>query len=69
VSRRQGRFEGSHRQVRGRVLRALADGPLPESALVEGSEAARGSEVAAALASLAEDGLLELVGERWCLRG
>jgi A/G-specific adenine glycosylase len=63
VSRRQGRFEGSHRQVRGRVLRALAEGPLPAA------EVAGGSELAAALDSLADDGLVEFVGERWCLRG
>jgi A/G-specific adenine glycosylase len=75
VSRRQARFEGSQRQVRGRVLRALAEGPLSESVLVErselaeGSVLARGSELAAALASLAEDGLVELVGAGWRLRG
>lgn len=35
VSGRQGSFEGSDRQLRGRVLRQLATGPVPRLAVVE----------------------------------
>jgi A/G-specific adenine glycosylase len=63
VSRRQGRFEGSLRQARGRALRLLADGPL------RAAEVRAGDELAAALTSLADDGLVVLAAEVWRLGG
>jgi len=59
VSRPQARFAGSHRQARGRLLQALADGPVPS-----GSVAAADRRAAE---SLRADGLIELRGGRWVL--
>jgi A/G-specific adenine glycosylase len=58
VSRRQLPFEGSNRQLRGRVLNALHDGPRTRHQLgdtLRGVEVSRGDEV---LASLVRDGLI-----------
>ena len=49
VSTRQARFEGSDRQARGRVLKALGDGPCPAADFD-----------ARIVASLVADGLIEL---------
>lgn len=60
VSRRQARFVGSDRQLRGRVLAAVAAGPSPASR-VEGDLAAEGvdpTRIAAVVESLVDDGLL-----------
>ncbi len=58
VSRPQSPFEGSNRQLRGRVLSALVDGPRSRhelSALLSGLTSVRGEEV---LAGLLKDGLI-----------
>ena len=52
VSGRQARFEGSDRQARGRVLKALVDGPAPAASFDE-----------RILDGLAADGLVERVGD------
>ncbi len=52
VSGRQARFEGSARQARGRVLKALGDGPAPTSQFDE-----------RIVDSLVADGLVERIGE------
>jgi A/G-specific adenine glycosylase len=61
VSGRQGRFEGSNRQLRGRALAALAEGPLHLAELVArlGLDDARAGEV---VASLRSDGLVTIDG-------
>lgn len=60
VSRPQSRFEGSLRQVRGRVLATLETGSASASALsaVDGGD---GGRLAAALGTLISDGLIEVV--------
>jgi A/G-specific adenine glycosylase len=58
VSRRQARFEGSNRQLRGRVLSALVEGPRSRcelSGVLSDIETSRGDEV---LAGLLKDGLI-----------
>ena len=61
VSGRQARFEGSDRQARGRLLKALTDGPVAtaEVATVMQRDAATADRV---LADLASDGLCTLDG-------
>jgi A/G-specific adenine glycosylase len=70
VSGRQARFEGSQRQVRGRVLGALAGGPASLDSLIEelvGTRAlVEADAVVAAVASLVADGLVSAEGE--CFR-
>ncbi len=59
VSRRQAAFRGSDRQLRGRVLAAIADGSIA-AATVEGdlvSEGFDGDRIVAVVASLVDDGL------------
>ena len=59
VSRAQGPFEGSNRQLRGRVLSALVEGPRSRrelSKVLASVEASRGDEV---LAGLIKDGLID----------
>lgn len=65
--RRQPRFEGSDRQARGVILRALreAQGPLPKSALLDPRADREQSE--RALKSLLDDGLVVLAGSRYSL--
>jgi A/G-specific adenine glycosylase len=57
AERRQGRFEGSRRQARGRLLRAVIEGPVP----IAGEDL----QIAEALA---RDGLVEIRGEVITLR-
>jgi len=69
VSRAQLRFEGSNRQLRGRVLNALRDGPHSRQQLSEsfaGVEAGRRDEV---LASLVRDGLVTRRARTFALAG
>jgi A/G-specific adenine glycosylase len=69
VSRAQPRFEGSSRQLRGRVLNALRDGPHSRAELsvsFTGVEARRRDEV---LAGLVRDGLIMLRARRYVLAG
>ena len=62
----QSRFEGSNRQLRGRILRVLlAAGPLTRDEL---AEAVAGDErLGAALSGLASEGLVQAAGERWAI--
>jgi A/G-specific adenine glycosylase len=69
VSGRQSAFVGSDRQGRGRLVRALREGPVPVARLAEAAgwpfdQAARGARVGA---SLVADGLAVLVGEELML--
>jgi A/G-specific adenine glycosylase len=52
---RQSKFVGSTRQLRGKVLRVLADGPMPELALVEMLCDERSQDI---LSSLLREGLI-----------
>jgi len=63
---RQGAFEGSARQARGAIVRALADGPLGERALAEktGLGTARLREIAP---RLEKDGLIARSRGRWAI--
>jgi A/G-specific adenine glycosylase len=62
VSRPQSRFAGSQREARGRLLRALGDGPVA-AALVAADAPGR-----IAAESLQVDGLIELREGEWVLR-
>jgi A/G-specific adenine glycosylase len=67
VSGRQKPFAGSDRQSRGRVLRALHDGPLSATDLrtsVGSDDDARADRI---VGSLVEDGLVQQVGDRFAL--
>jgi len=69
VSRPQPRFEGSNRQLRGRVLNALRDGPHSRRQLTlsfAGVTAPRRDEV---LASLVRDGLVTRRAQTYSLAG
>ncbi|GGH46619.1 A/G-specific adenine glycosylase [Microbacterium album] len=58
VRRRQARYEGSDRQARGAVLRALREsGPLPQEAVIPDWPDARQRD--RAIATLVSDGLIE----------
>ncbi|MBT8198341.1 MAG: A/G-specific adenine glycosylase [Acidimicrobiia bacterium] len=61
---RQSRFEGSLRQVRARILRDLADGPLPMSDVTEID--VRADE---AVVALEKDGMVTVNGDRVSLAG
>jgi A/G-specific adenine glycosylase len=65
--RRQPRFEGSDRQARGRIMRALreADKPVSRSRLI--SDLVDGKQGERALASLEADGLVVRVGRNFAL--
>ncbi|MEM9608289.1 MAG: A/G-specific adenine glycosylase [Actinomycetota bacterium] len=68
VSGKQAPFEGSDRQARGRLLAALADGPVAVgrvARLVDRSE----SKAAQAVAGLVDDGLVERRGDQLVLPG
>ncbi|MHB8378755.1 MAG: HhH-GPD family protein [Acidimicrobiales bacterium] len=69
VSRARPRFDGSVRQLRGRVLNALREGPHSRRELSEtlaGVEAVRGDEV---LEGLLRDGLVTRKARRYTLAG
>jgi A/G-specific adenine glycosylase len=68
VSKPQSRFEGSMRQLRGRVLGMLHDGPVATPALLSAwpSDTHRMAEC---LAGLERDGLIVERGQQWCLVG
>lgn len=68
VSGRQARFAGSDREARGRLLKALGDGPVPitDAASVMG----RDEQIAARLVtSLTGEGLVQTVGQMLTLPG
>lgn len=58
--KKQEPFEGSRRQVRGAIVKALARGPRTAAFLVEILGPKRRSAVRAQLASLSKEGLIEL---------
>ncbi|MCU1362902.1 MAG: mutY [Acidimicrobiaceae bacterium] len=67
VSRRQAPFEGSNRQLRGRVLSALLEGPRSRrelSNVLSGVATVRGDEV---LGGLLDDGLITRGSQRYSL--
>lgn len=68
VSRPQARFEGSDRQARGRLMKALTDGPLRRDHVptVMGRDPATAERL---LADLVAEGLCELAGGRITLPG
>jgi len=68
VSRRQSRFVGSDRQVRGRVLRELGGGPVHRVRLRASFADIETSRYEGVLKTLADDGLVEL-GTRVRLAG
>lgn len=57
---KQSAFEGSYRQARGAILRALVAGPMLSEDLVELLGPKRRSQMKGALASLAKEGMIEL---------
>lgn len=64
--RKQSKFEGSQRQVRGKVLKLLVQDGLTDSAL----QAKMGDErLPAVVSALAAEGLIERRGTRWYLTG
>ena len=68
VSGRQAPFDGSDRQARGRLMRALADGPIEPSTIAKIMQ--RDEATAARLVSdLIADGLCEAAGDRLRLPG
>ncbi len=63
---RQSRFEGSSRQIRGKIVRALLTGSLRTSILLKGVHASTGISV---LAALKREGMIVRKGSRWELAG
>lgn len=55
----QSKFEGSDRQIRGAVLRALLNGPTEEKQLVEQTKCSDKVRLTKVLAGLINDGLIE----------
>lgn len=63
---KQSKFEGSLRQLRGAIVRELAEGGAGEVALVKRTKR-KAVEVKKALAGLTRDGLIEKKGKAYCL--
>lgn len=63
---RQSRFEGSSRQIRGRIIRTLLSGPAQTSVLLKDVHASMGISV---LAALRREGMIMRQGSRWKLAG
>jgi A/G-specific adenine glycosylase len=61
---KQTKFEGSLRQIRGRVIKLLAERPMTPSALLDGLADSRAPEV---LANLEKEGLIRLSDEEYRL--
>jgi predicted Rossmann fold nucleotide-binding protein DprA/Smf involved in DNA uptake len=68
VSKKQSPFLGSQRQVRGAVLRALADGPKSEQALLR-EVTSDLHDVMVVIAMLETEGFVECHGTTWSLAG
>lgn len=68
VSRRQAPFVGSNRQLRGRVMRALHDGPRAKTRLVKDLDVAP-ARAQVVLDSLVHDGLIARVARSYTLSG
>jgi A/G-specific adenine glycosylase len=58
--KKQSRFDGSYRQARGAILRALAEGPLPSGTLTMLLGREREEQIKGALASLTKEGIIAL---------
>ena len=69
TSRAQSRFEGSDRQLRGRVLAALRPAQPPEAWLDELRVSFGSDRVQAAIAALLAEGLIERDGSELVLAG
>ena len=67
VSKAQSTFEGSARQLRGRVLALLRTAPCTEGELAE--RVANDPRLLECLAGLEHDGLITRRARRWCLVG
>ncbi len=67
--RPQPRFAGSDRQVRGALLRALLAGAEPTTAGLAAASGFPDDRVAAALGTLAKDGMVAGRGGRWSIAG
>ena len=61
TSRPQGRFEGSDRQARGRLMARLARGCVPTSQLAEAMQIEDRARAQRLATSLVQDGLVELI--------
>jgi A/G-specific adenine glycosylase len=57
---RQEPFEGSYRQARGIILRALVGGPMTSADLVEVLGPKRRTQARSSIATLTKEGLIEL---------
>jgi len=64
---KQAKFDGSFRQARGAVLRALAAGPLPSKKLTTLLGREREEQVKGALASLTKEGMIVLKKGKFAL--
>jgi len=64
---KQAKFDGSLRQARGAILRALLAGPQPAARLVSVLGTEREPQAKAAIASLAKEGLIEIARSRFRL--
>ncbi|MCU1491886.1 MAG: mutY [Acidimicrobiaceae bacterium] len=71
VSGSQARFEGSARQLRGRIVRAACEGPIARSRIIELAGASRAAAAIEQVLTdlLAEGLLLEQPGDLFCLPG
>ena len=67
VSRRQSTFEGSDRQVRGRILSLLRGDHATLATIVAHVEPVERARVERIVADLVDDGLVQRAGRRWCL--
>ncbi|MES2994724.1 MAG: A/G-specific adenine glycosylase [Patescibacteria group bacterium] len=66
---KQSRFEGSERQARGAILRALLSGPKTKKALIGLLGIERQPQMESALAKLTQEGLVARTGTRFSLPG
>ena len=64
---KQSKFEGSARQARGAILRALARRSATEAALLKTFPPKRAPQVRRALIALSAEGLIEKTGRTYCL--
>ena len=62
VSRPQSRFEGSDRQVRGRIIAVLREGPTGERRLAGACRDVEPQRLATILSGLVGEGLVEMAG-------
>lgn len=63
---KQSAFKGSNRQLRGAIIRRLMDGPLSEDVL-RTFDAKHSYRIALVLKGLRDEGMIEMVDEKWQL--